>query len=159
MANSPDTRAGAVRLTRMTDKEVPEVHRLERLCFSLPWDIEAYFHEAANPYSYYQVAWVGEQMVGFGGMWAAGGEAHVVTLAVDPAYRRRGIGRILMDALLHEARRLDAQRVTLEVRAGNTPAQGLYLSLGFHTVARRRKYYPDNGEDALVMALVLAPET
>ncbi|OPZ87923.1 MAG: ribosomal-protein-alanine N-acetyltransferase [bacterium ADurb.Bin429] len=78
-----------------------------------------------------------------------------MTLAVRPECRRHGLGRRLMDGLLAEARRRGAEEVTLEVRAGNTPAQGLYASMGFLAVARRRGYYPDNSEDALVMRLDL----
>jgi len=79
----------------------------------------------------------------------------VVTLAVRPECRRQGLGRRLMAELLAEARRRGADEVTLEVRAGNAPAQGLYAALGFQAVARRRGYYPDNNEDALVMRLDL----
>jgi ribosomal-protein-alanine N-acetyltransferase len=88
-------------------------------------------------------------------MWVVETNAHVVTLAVRPESRRHGLGRQMMAALLLEARRRGAAEVTLEVRASNLPAQQLYANLGFQVVARRRGYYPDNNEDALVMLLEL----
>ncbi|MHB9133491.1 MAG: ribosomal protein S18-alanine N-acetyltransferase [Armatimonadota bacterium] len=144
-----------IQLTRMTMADVAQVHRLECLCFPSPWDLEAYQGEIGNPSAYYVVAKQDELIIGFGGMWAVGEEAHVVTLAVDPEYRRHRLGRRLMEALMQEARRRGASLVTLEVRVGNRPALGLYASLGFHVVGYRRGYYPDNGEDAAVMAVEL----
>lgn len=146
-----------IKLADMTMRDVPAVHALEEASFSCPWDIASYYRELQNPSAYYQVAFLDDQVVGFGGMWVVGDEAHVVTLAVDPAHRRHGIARRLMDALIYEAKQRGATRVTLEVRVHNTPAQNLYLSMGFRTIAFRREYYPDNNEDAAVMALELAP--
>lgn len=149
MAELPDN----LRLLPMTREDIPRVHMLELLCFSLPWEMEAYYGEVENPSAYYLAAHADERIIGFGGMWAIADQAHVVTLAVHADYRRHGLGRRLLIGLLEEARRRGVKEVTLEVRAGNAPAQSLYLSMGFHTVATRRKYYPDNGEDALVMEL------
>ena len=140
-------------LDEMTISDVPAVHELELACFPSPWDISAYYRELQNPSSYYLVARIGKEIVGFGGMWAVGDEAHIVTLAVDEDYRRHGIGRLLVEAMLKEARRRSTTRVSLEVRVGNLPAQNLYTSFGFRTVAFRRGYYPDNGEDAAVMVV------
>ena len=140
-----------ITLAPMTAADIHRVYELEVMCFSSPWDIEDYLGELLNPSSYYQVARLGGEIVGFAGMWAIGDEAHIVTIAVDTAYRRRGIGRRLVAALLTECRARGGHRVTLEVRITNTPAQELYRSFGFQTIARRRDYYPDNGEDALVM--------
>lgn len=80
-------------------------------------------------------------------------EAHVTTLAVDESVRRLGIGRTLIVDLLVEAQARGMLCATLEVRASNTAAVALYESLGFATTARRKRYYPDNREDALVMWL------
>lgn len=134
---------------------IPQVYALERMCFTAPWDLSAYLGELRNPSAFYLVAMQGHHLLGYGGMWVVEENAHVVTLAVRPESRRHGLGRTLMDALVAEARRRGAKEMTLEVRAGNTPAQGLYSAMGFATVARRRGYYPDNNEDALVMLLEL----
>ena len=144
-----------IRLDFMKIGDVPAVHELEVECFPSPWDIDAYYRELQNPSAFYVVARKSERVVGFGGMWAVGDEAHIVTLAVGDACRRQGLGRRLLEALIKEARRRRVVRVTLEVRVSNTPAQNLYASFGFRTIAFRREYYPDNNEDAAVMALEL----
>jgi ribosomal-protein-alanine N-acetyltransferase len=82
-------------------------------------------------------------------------DADVHNLAVHPAWRRRGIGRSLLEAIISEARGLGLRRVTLEVRKSNQVAQRLYESLGFVAQAVRKGYYSDDGEDAVVMAVDL----
>lgn len=144
-----------IRLDYMKTSDVPAVHELEVECFPSPWDISAYYREMRNPSAFYVVARKGERVVGFGGMWAVGDEAHIVTLAVSEAFRRQGLGRRLLEALIKEAGRRCAVRVTLEVRVSNAAAQHLYTSFSFRTIAFRREYYPDNHEDAAVMALEL----
>jgi ribosomal-protein-alanine N-acetyltransferase len=145
----------SITIEPMSIDHIPQVYALERVCFTAPWDLSAYLGELRNPSAYYLVAMEGHHLLGYGGMWVVEENAHVVTLAVRPDSRRGGLGRKLMDGLLAEARRRGAREVTLEVRAGNTPAQQLYTSMNFITVARRRGYYPDNNEDALVMLLEL----
>jgi ribosomal-protein-alanine N-acetyltransferase len=78
-------------------------------------------------------------------------EAHITTFGVHPEWRRQGIGRQLLLNLVDLARTLGAARMTLEVRASNTAAQALYRTFGFEAVGRRRAYYTDDGEDAIVM--------
>ena len=78
-------------------------------------------------------------------------EAHISTLAVRAEYRRQGLGEVMLVVLLEEARRLDALRVTLEVRVSNVAAQSLYAKYGFEQVGRRKAYYNDNREDALIL--------
>ena len=145
-------------IAQMTAHDVPQVHAIERRSFSSPWDLESYYGELHNPSALYLVARAGERILGFGGMWMVEGEAHIVTLAVHPDYRRRGLGRQLLQALLQKARERNILIITLEVRVSNTPAQNLYTAYGFRIIAHRRRYYPDNGEDAAVMALDLRRE-
>jgi len=145
----------SIQLDIMRGGDVPAVHGLEEECFSSPWDMDSYYRELRNSNAYYIVARKGEDVIGCGGMWTVGDEAHIVTLAVQPNFRRQGMGRRLLNALIREARRRRAERVTLEVRVRNQAAQALYTTFGFRTVAFRREYYPDNGEDAAVMALEL----
>lgn len=78
-------------------------------------------------------------------------EMHVMNLAVSPGARRRGLGRLLLETVLSRAGRTGARRALLEVRAGNDAARALYSGLGFALLGRRKHYYSDPPEDALVL--------
>ncbi len=97
-------------------------------------------------------------VIGFAGIWLMAGEAHVTNIAVRLAYRRRGLGELLLISLIDIARELKASIVTLEVRTSNTTAQGLYLKYGFNQTGIRHGYYVDRGyqidsrEDGAVMS-------
>lgn len=93
----------------------------------------------------------GERVVGVVTAAVAVDDADLLVLVVDPAARRRGIGRALVAALCDVLAALEVDRLLLEVRASNRPAMGLYRTAGFEEVARRRSYYRD-GEDAVVLA-------
>jgi ribosomal-protein-alanine N-acetyltransferase len=92
-----------------------------------------------------------EPIVGFAGMWMAFDEAHVTTIGVDPVYRGRGLGELLLLATFDEAMTRGAHWLTLEVRVSNEPAQSLYRKYGFTVQGTRKRYYSDNNEDALIM--------
>ncbi len=145
-----------VTIRPMEDADIPAVQALDRQAFALPWPPSAYAHELHHsPHSRLWVAEVEGQVVGFIVLWLILDEAHVATLAVHPDFRRRGIARRLLETLLTAAREAGARLATLEVRAGNLPAQALYRHYGFREVGRRPKYYTDNGEDALIMTVML----
>jgi ribosomal-protein-alanine N-acetyltransferase len=90
-------------------------------------------------------------LVGIGCLWAILEEAHITILGVHPSYRGQGLGQALLYALLKKARKRRLEWATLEVRASNRPAQSLYEKFGFQEVGRRRRYYKDTGEDALIL--------
>jgi ribosomal-protein-alanine N-acetyltransferase len=90
-------------------------------------------------------------VAGFAGMWTVFDEAHITTIGVDPAYRGRGFGELLLLALIDEAVRRGATWLTLEVRVSNQIAQDLYRKYDFVVQGTRRRYYSDNGEDAYIM--------
>jgi len=96
-----------------------------------------------------------DPIVGYAGVWMMVSDAHLVTIAVAPAHRRRGLGELLLIATLDLSQQLAAETMTLEVRVSNKPAQALYTKYGFETQGRRRHYYSDNGEDALIMTTPL----
>ena len=85
----------------------------------------------------------------------AGDEAHIVTIATHPDYRRQRLGQLLLEQMIKRAHMGGAYDITLEVRAGNLAAQEMYKKLGFVTVGLRKRYYQDNGEDAVLMTLFL----
>ena len=92
-----------------------------------------------------------ELVVGFVGVWLMAEEAHIVTIAVRPDYRRRGVGELLLIAALELAALNNRSLVTLECRASNLAAQTLYEKYGFRQVGVRPRYYSDNHEDAIIM--------
>ncbi len=93
----------------------------------------------------------GPSVVGYAGVWLMVDEAHITTVAVRRAFRGHGLGKILMLAMMDLARDLGAHKVTLEVRKSNAIAIKMYEELGFRQNGVRRRYYTDNGEDALIM--------
>jgi ribosomal-protein-alanine N-acetyltransferase len=93
-----------------------------------------------------------EDIVGFSGFWMMVGEAHIIAIGVRNGYRQLGIGEGLLIATIELAQILNANVVTLEVRASNMVAQELYRKYGFQVVGRRLKYYSSDGEDAIIMS-------
>ncbi len=144
-------------LTAMREEHVDEVYCIEKLSFPTPWPRISFLHELQNNLAYYVVALAEKKVVGYAGMWLILEEAHVTNLAVHPDYRRLGVGRLLLGELILRAALLGAARMTLEVRASNQVAIGLYTSLGFRQEGRRKGYYEDTGEDALIMWKDLLP--
>ena len=90
-------------------------------------------------------------IAGFAGLWLMTDEAHITTIAVDPIYRGRGVGELLLLGLIDRAKQIGARWLTLEVRMSNQVAQRLYQKYTFKEMGIRRRYYSDNGEDAQVM--------
>jgi ribosomal-protein-alanine N-acetyltransferase len=142
----------SLRIEEMTMEDVSRVMEIERVSFSTPWPRDSYRHELReNRVACYLVARRGGEIVGYAGMWVILEEAHVTTIAVDPSCRRRHVGERLLVALIEQARRRGARWLTLEVRKSNLIAQALYKKYGFREVHVRKRYYTDNGEDALIM--------
>ncbi len=142
----------ALRIESMTLDDVEAVRAIERASFTTPWPDEAYRSELrSNRLATYVVARLGDEIVGFGGLWIMVDEAHITTFAVHPRWRRRGIGERLLLALLDVALAERARESTLEVRLSNIPARRLYEKYGFRPVGVRPRYYSDDGEDALIM--------
>lgn len=141
--------------------DIPEVMAIERLSFPNPWPASAYRYELGqNERAHYFVARplsahpAGKgPVVGYGGFWLVAGEAHISTIAVQPDYRRAGLGELLLGEMIDRARSLGADLMTLEVRASNLIAQGLYRKYGFQEAGVRKGYYTDNREDALLMTI------
>lgn len=141
----------------MRRKDIPEVMVVERLCFHDPWDKSAFERETVNTFSRSLLARdASGRLLGYAMWWVAGPEFHLLNLAVHPAARRQGLGRELLDRVVADARKDQAEFVALEVRTSNLAAKTLYQHAGFHTVGVRRRYYRD-GEDAEVMLLRLDP--
>ncbi len=147
-------------LAPMTIDDLDEVLAIERASFQTPWSRGAFRYELTqNRVARSLVVRAGGQLVGYLCLWEIGHEIHVTNVAVHPSFRRRGVGRALLGNVLEDARRNGVELVFLEVRPTNTEAVALYESFGFRVIGRRKGYYFDTGEDALVMEARLTAET
>jgi len=144
----------------MRTRDLDEVVVIEKASFTLPWSRGAFLYEMEQN----RVArcWVLREagaVIGYVCLWEIGDEVHVTNIAVRPESRRRGLGRTLLSSILDDARQRRLRVVGLEVRPSNHEALGMYDSFGFKVVGRRKGYYYDTGEDALVMELQIETAT
>src|SRR5215216_6985739 len=143
-----------VSLRKMTVQDISAVLDLDRKSFSLPWPERSFrFELAENPASRCWVADLDGKVVGMIVVWLLVDEAHVATLATHPDHRRQGIGKRLLSHALLNIKREGARSSFLEVRASNVTAQEMYRKFGYKETGRRRHYYRDNDEDAILMNL------
>jgi ribosomal-protein-alanine N-acetyltransferase len=141
-------------IRRMTLEDIPAVVELDQISFSLPWPERSFrFELTDNPASRCWVAVADGHVVGMIVTWIFVDEAHIATIATHPAYRRQGIARKLLTYTLESALREGAQSSFLEVRESNLAAQEMYRKFGYVEVGRRKRYYRDNNEDAILMNL------
>lgn len=145
-----------ISIRKMTVEDLPAVVELDQMSFSLPWPERSFrFELTENPASRCWVAELDGKIVGMIVVWLIVDEAHVATVATHPEHRRKGIGRRLLAhallSLLHEG----ARSSFLEVRESNLAAQEMYRRFGYEIVGRRRRYYRDNDEDAILMDLAV----
>jgi ribosomal-protein-alanine N-acetyltransferase len=146
----------AIRFRTMTVADLPRVLELERLAFASPWTEANFRHEVeSNPLAWNVVVERDGVLAGFACAYLVADELMINDIAIDPAQRRRGVGRALVRHILDGARVRGCRRATLEVRPSNTGARRLYDGFGFEVVGRRRGYYADTGEDALLMLRAL----
>ncbi|MFY9614004.1 MAG: ribosomal protein S18-alanine N-acetyltransferase [Candidatus Dormiibacterota bacterium] len=139
-------------IEEMTLDDVPAVQDIEREIFLTPWPRNAYRRELLqNKMASYIVLRDRDEIIGYAGLWKMHDEAHVTTVGVRRKDQGRGFGMALMLALISRAYTLQSRWMTLEVRASNYGAMALYEKLGFKVIGRRRGYYTDDGEDAVVM--------
>jgi len=143
-----------------TAGDIPRVAQIERSIFSDPWSAAAFAEALRQPHVRSLVLEDGEGgVIGYGLGSIVGDEAEILNLAIDPARRRRGAGRRLLDALLALLRAEGAGRFYLEVRRSNAAAIGLYEAAGFRPMGVRPAYYTRPREDALTMILEPASPT
>ena len=140
-----------MKIENMAACHVVQVADLEKICFSDPWNEESVASELVNPLSLWLVALDGERVAGYVGSQSVLGEADMMNIAVHPDYRRQGVAALLITALVDRLRENEVHCLLLEVRASNEPAKALYAKLGFGEVGRRKNYYRNPKEDALIL--------
>ena len=171
----------------MREEDLDEVLVIERASFPNPWPASAFRYDLhRTDYAYYLVAlprhtaappaepapatrrlrffvrpWSPRAgILGYVGLWQLVDEAHICNIAVAPTARGRGVGELLLLRAIQAGGERGMATATLEVRVSNRVAQNLYVKYGFEVVGRRRRYYSDNGEDALIMStgMITSPE-
>jgi ribosomal-protein-alanine N-acetyltransferase len=138
------------------ERYVDRIHEIETLSFASPWSKDAFREEGKNPVSHLWAMFSNDRLVGYICFWLVHTEMQLANIAVDPGFRTRGLGNALLLKMIETGLSWKAESIWLEVRESNRVARGLYEKLGFELVGKRRKYYSDNNEDAIVMSLTLS---
>ena len=138
-------------ITEMNATHVSQVAALEKLCFADPWSEMSIASELQNLWSYWLVALEDDRVIGYVGSQSSIDEADIMNVAVHPDFRRQGIAEALINRLVADLKERDIHALLLEVRVSNTPAITLYEKLGFSQVGRRKNYYHNPKEDALIL--------
>jgi [ribosomal protein S18]-alanine N-acetyltransferase len=144
------------RIVRQMDtNDIDRIMEIERKSFVAPWSKTMFEETIFSPISRGFVIEHNNTIVGYIVFYTVHVEAHIMNLAVNPAERKQGYARQMLDQVLKFFRENSVSECYLEVREHNRIAQELYEHFGFEVIGRRKKYYPETGEDALVMQLFL----
>jgi [ribosomal protein S18]-alanine N-acetyltransferase len=138
-----------IRLRRLAYSDLPAVLGIERRSFQTPWSLAMFVLELSKPSGICLAAVEDDRLIGYLVCSRYADVWHLMNIAVHPEIRRQGIARRLLERLFEEAG--DEARYTLEVRTSNHGAIAMYEHFGFRRAGHRRRYYHDNGEDALIM--------
>ena len=136
---------------KFTSDDAESVAALEAKCFAMPWSREDFWRETRNELAEYIVGELDGKIVAYAGAWVSFNQAEVMHVAVEPKFRGQGLGTLIFGELIKAVKIRGAASITLEVRPSNIAAIKLYESFGLKSVGRRKGYYLDNGEDALIM--------
>lgn len=145
----------AIVITDVQPHHLPQIEELEKQCFSLPWTWEQLMSQLPDDGHEFLAAEEEGKVLGYVGMMTVLDEGYISNVAVDPAFRRRGIGDLLISELLARSEIRELSFVTLEVREHNEPAIALYRKHGFVPVGLRKNYYTLPAENALLMTKYL----
>ena len=135
----------------MKPSHVAQIAQLEKICFSDPWSERSIASELDNQLAFWLVATEGQTVAGYIGSQTVMDETDMMNVAVHPDFRRKGIAEALVNTLVDNLKEMGSHCLTLEVRASNAPAIALYGKLGFAEIGRRRNYYRNPREDALIL--------
>jgi len=138
-------------VVRMNENHIEEIARLEKQCFSAPWSEASLFEELSNPNAHFFVCEEKGEVCGYAGMHVVMREGYIDNIAVFHNHRRRGVATALVRKLMT----CEVDFISLEVRESNESAVSLYKKLGFELVGRRKNFYENPREDALIYTLEL----
>ena len=138
-------------IEKMNSSHVAQIAQLEKICFSDPWSEKSVASELDNKLAFWLVAAEGDTVAGYIGSQTVIDETDMMNVAVHPDFRRKGIAEALVNTLVENLKKMGSRCLTLEVRASNAPAIALYEKLGFAEIGRRKNYYRNPREDALIL--------
>lgn len=139
----------------MTIEDIPQILEIERNSFSIPYSETMYRSELELDVAHLYVMRQEGRVCGYLDFWLVEPEIHLITVAVHPGSRRKGVGSALLKFLVNYASKKSAESIALDVRVSNKAAISLYKKFGFKKVGLRKGYYHDNNEDAALMTLVV----
>lgn len=137
-------------LRRLSDEYAQKAHEIATQCFSLPWSVSSFIDGMNTPTQCFFGAFIGGILVGYISVMTAAGEGEILSIAVLPEYRKCGIASMLLEKSFKLFENNNCEKVFLEVRQSNIPAQKLYEKYGFAKVGVRKKYYSSPIEDAIL---------
>lgn len=139
----------------MQRQDIKRVHEIEQSIFSAPWSEKSFMDAYCAESNIYLVAIKEEMVIGYCGLWVSYETADLCNMAVDKTYRQQGAARELLKEGLRLCKERSVESVLLEVRESNIPAIRLYEKTGFARIGKRKKYYKEPVEDAILMQLDL----
>jgi [ribosomal protein S18]-alanine N-acetyltransferase len=139
----------------MTTADIGPILEIEKLSFAAPWTEGMFRQTLASPITKSLALTFEDRIIAYIIFYLAGIEMHIMNIAVHPSFRRQGIGFEMMSRILTIARQYSVEECFLEVRESNISARSLYEKIGFTPAGRRKNYYAETNEDAIVMKLSL----
>lgn len=136
----------------MKMRDLSGVGKVEVASYQNPWPQDIFYHELTeNSHAHYFVAMMDDEVIGYGGMWLVLDDGQITNIAIHPSYRGNKYGEKLFQQMIDYGMLHGMRNLSLEVRKSNTVAQRMYEKFGFVRAGIRKKYYTDDGEDAVVM--------
>lgn len=144
-------------IDRASQSDASLLFEIEQMCFNDPWSLKSFENAlSGNTITFFIARSKNNTPVGFVGIFVAADESEIVNVAVLPEFRRLGIANLLMQEAISHAYQKGCSAIYLEVRESNTAAQSLYQKFGFDVIGKRRNYYDDPREDAILMKKALS---
>jgi ribosomal-protein-alanine N-acetyltransferase len=135
-----------------------QIIEIENSSFPSPWSINAFKEEIKKPISHLWALIQDKKILGYICFWMFDTEIQIINLAVRPENRRQKLGQSMLKRMIEAGSSNGLRSIWLEVRPSNVAARNLYTKFGFHEAGRRKRYYSDTNEDAIIMMLNLSPQ-
>ncbi|OPY72822.1 MAG: ribosomal-protein-alanine N-acetyltransferase [Syntrophorhabdus sp. PtaU1.Bin058] len=155
MRDTTETCLDNVTIRAMGPADLKDILGIERLSFISPWTRGMFEDTICSPIARNLVLEKDNRIIGYIMLYSVEDEVHIMNIAIDPGHRRKGYGIYLVNYVIEDCSKDGGTEFFLEVREGNRAAQGLYRTLGFSVIGRRKGYYRETGEDAYVMHMSL----